>query len=155
MPSQKCDIGPAPLSRLATDKWMYGPRGFTDKVIALFGPPDYGGKRDLHYGAIPAPLLLQVRVPVENYQGIRGGESGPTVQSFMKFAESCPNSLFECIIITKARPDERLEIDGVLVPRAGCSRIALRVLLASAAKPDDSTAGWEVNGVKYHRYWWD
>jgi len=74
---------------------------------------------------------------------------GLTIKQYLKLAKRFPDLLFEGYIITEFRPDERLDIDAVYIPR---TKWRYRRLIKRLTKklPDE---------VNYHifftRLWWD
>lgn len=72
-----------------------------------------------------------------------------SLKKYLKLAKRYPDLLFEGYIITENRPDERLDIDGIFIPREkGRYRRLLKRLIRK--KPDENN-----HHIYYTRLWWD
>jgi hypothetical protein len=72
---------------------------------------------------------------------------GPTIRTFLELAQKEPDASFEGYIITGARDDERLSIDGVHVPSS--FDFAGTGIDPATADEDDQVGDFK------RRLWWD
>jgi hypothetical protein len=132
---------------------MYGRRGFTKHVIEVLGPRLQRVSPDFYYGTVTAEELLKAveKIPPANYGDRHNG--APRLRDFVEVAEQEPRALFEVYVVTELREDERLTVDGALVPLDRGDLIK-HLLQKAKAFPDELDVIAE-NGVEYMRMWWD
>jgi hypothetical protein len=132
---------------------LYGRRGFTQKVREVLSGRLQKVSEDFLYGTVTASeLLCAVQyVPPANLND-RQNEA-PMLKHFVEVAKVEPRSLFEVYIITDVRDDERLTVDGALIPKDRPDLIYYLFTKAEAA-PDEFDIINE-NGIEYVRMWWD
>jgi hypothetical protein len=151
--------------------------GFTDKVMQKLAK--YGEERSndfysdyRRYFAVPSDVLIDIAnmLPKENIEEDRQNDS-PLFKDFLELAKKDPRILFEVYVITSARWDERVTIDGVLLP---ADREDLKEYLMEKAmqEPDEYNmmeyklylSIWDMKdpndgkidpNLTYMRMWWD
>jgi hypothetical protein len=138
----------------------YGKKGFTRKVIEVLREDlvDWEIRMNwpgLNYrrGRVTSEKLLKAAalLPKVNL-GDRQNDS-PTLRAFLRVAREEPRALFEVYVIDERRDDERLTVDGALIP---ADRQDLVEFLKGRAKAEPDEFGEvEVGGAKYVRMWWD
>jgi len=133
----------------------YGKEGFTRKVLEELregssGWVELGGYRRCTATA-EALLRAAALLPRANLSD-RQNEA-PRLCDFLEVARSEPRALFEVYVIDWARDDERLTVDGALVPTDRQDLMAF-LRRKAKAKPDELQEV-EVGGAKYVRMWWD
>lgn len=72
-----------------------------------------------------------------------------SLRKYLWIARLYPEVLFEGYIITEGRPDERLDIDAVYIPRKNW-RYKLLIKLLEKWLPDENN-----HHMYYTRLWWD
>jgi len=144
-------------------KRLYG-YGFTRKVIEYLNLEEQMRKwlesigvkwspDDYYRGVATAEQLIKVAemIPKANLRD-RQNDS-PTFRTFLEVAKREPRALFELYVITEVRPDERVTVDGVLIPAD--RQDLIKYVLKRALKEPNEMWEEEVNGIKYVRMWWD
>ena len=129
----------------------YGPKGFTDKVIEYLGSSvklDYG----LYRGVITAEQLIKVVELLSEAQLEEAQNEGPKLRDLVELARKDRRCKFEIYIVPKDRWDERVTVEGVLIPKERKDLIDL-IMRRAADRPS------EVHEVRdkitYLRLWWD
>jgi hypothetical protein len=132
---------------------VYGRRGFTRDVLYVLSGKLNRVSEDFLYGTVTAKELLEAvkHVPPANLED-RQNES-PKLKYFVEVAEKEPRALFEVYVVTDVRDDERLTVDGVLIPRDRPDLI-YHVMKKALAAPDEFDVVLH-NGIEYIRMWWD
>jgi hypothetical protein len=137
----------------------YYPPGFTDRVLeylkehhveVLMEPSKFGIWR----GTITSEQLLKIAEMLPRGQLRERQNDGPNLKAFLEVAKSEPRALFEIYVIPKIRPDERITVDGALIPRDRQDLVKL-LRRRARARPDEYFEDVEINGIKYVRMWWD
>jgi hypothetical protein len=137
----------------------YNPPGFTDKVLeylkehyveVIMEPGEFGIWR----GTVTSEQLLKIAEMLPRKQLRERQNNGPTLRSFLEVAKSEPRALFEIYVVTKARPDERVTVEGALIPHDRQDLVKL-LRRRAKARPDEYFEDVEINGIKYVRMWWD
>ena len=131
-------------------------RGFTKRVLEYLEDVRAELKCYFHdycSGVVTAEQLLKIAemVPPENLED-RQNEA-PRFADFLEAARMEPRARFLIYIITDVRPDERVTIDGALIPADRQDLVDL-LLNRALAMPDESDAV-ELEGQEYARIWWD
>ena len=133
-------------------EWVpYGSKGFTDAIVRLLAR-----KLELHggiySGVIAAEELLKVAelLPPANLEDSQNG--APTLKDFLEVAKAEPRTLFQVYVVTSARPDERLTVEGVYVPSDRADLIGF--LYKRGVQPSREEDA-EVGGTRYRYMWWD
>jgi len=138
---------------------LYNPPGFTDKVLeylkehhveVLVEPAKLGIWR----GTITSEQLLKIAEMLPRGQLRERQNNGPNLKAFLEVAKSEPRALFEIYVIPKIRPDERVTVEGTLIPHDRQDLVKL-LRRRAKAKPDEYFKDVEINGIKYVRMWWD
>jgi len=132
---------------------VYGRRGFTREILYLLSGKLNRVSEDFLYGTVTAKELLEAvkHIPPANLED-RQNEA-PKLKYFVEVAEKEPRALFEVYIITDVRDDERLTVDGVLIPKDRPDLIYY-IMKRALAAPDEFDVILH-NGVEYVRMWWD
>lgn len=71
------------------------------------------------------------------------------LKKYLRIAKRYPDCLFEGYIITDSRPDERLEIDGIFIPRKNW-RYKRLIKRLEKWLPDENN-----HHIRFTRLWWD
>jgi len=135
-------------------------KGFTRDIAKYLGL-DYSEERDLimlgkDYSprvslftdqAISAKQFIKCCEMIPDWNFEQG--KGLTIKQYLRLAKRFPDLLFEGYIITEFRPDERLDIDGIYIPR---TKWRYRRLLKRLEKklPDENNYH-----IHYSRLLWD
>jgi hypothetical protein len=136
-------------------------RGFTKKVLEYLRDTkaelkcyscDYC-RGDYCSGRVTAEQLLKIAemVPPENLED-RQNEA-PKFADFVEVARREPRAPFEIYIITHVRPDERVTVDGALIPAD--RQDLLDWLLSRALGEPDERSAVKLGDREYVRVWWD
>jgi hypothetical protein len=142
----------------------YGKEGFTRKVIEYLDLEGQMRKWMESLGVEPFPMgyyrgdataeqLIKVAemIPRANLRDRQN--DAPNFEAFLEVARREPRAIFELYVIPEARADERVTVDGALVP---VDRQDLVEFLKGKAKAEPDEFGEvEVGGAKYVRLWWD
>jgi hypothetical protein len=125
-------------------------RGFTDKVIEVLQTSVRVYRSgDVYRATVGSKTLIDISklLPPQNLDDSQNGS--PKLKDFLELAEMEGRCLFEIYIVPKTREDERVTVEGVLVPR---DRKDLVVYVLERAEDLPS----EIEYVPgYVRMWWD
>jgi len=96
--------------------------GFTKKIVPLlekyrYNPYNEGILDHMYYVAVPSDVIIKIAgmISKSNVEEDRQNFS-PLFKDFLEVAKREPRALFELYVITWFRGDERVTIDGVLLP---------------------------------------
>ena len=129
---------------------MYGPKGWTTRLIEALtqkGAIIRSTRVEyipVHYLKAEDLLAILEIIPPENLEDNQNG--GPTLRCMEEIAKACPEAVFGGYIIDGSRDDERLSLDGFIVPEV----FSIDTFLEKYRTPDED----DVEGGK-RRLWWD
>ena len=79
----------------------------------------------------------------------------PTFLDFAEAASRVPGSYLEVYVVTKEREDERVTVEGILMPVGAEAGEVADELIKKAIEPPDEIDFFELKGREYVRLWWD
>ena len=146
-------------------------RGWTDAVIEKFKDitvkdlSEVDEKDMDEYLLAPFPDFLEGYVSWDRFEEVlkyvpaqnfldRQNES-PTFLDFIEAAAKVPGSYLHIYIVNKLREDERVTIDGILLPVNKDSGDVVREVLRDALDAPDEVSFFNVKGEQYIWLWWD
>jgi hypothetical protein len=133
----------------------YGKEGFTRKVLEELreGSSRWIEIGEYHRCTATAEALLRAAALLPKANLSDRQNEAPRLRDFLEVARGEPRALFEAYVIDWARDDERLTVDGALIP---ADRQDLIAFLRKKAKAEPDEFGEvEVGGLKHVRMWWD
>jgi hypothetical protein len=125
-------------------------RGFTDKVIEVLQTSVRVYRiGDIYRAPVSSKVLIDISklLPPENLDDSQNGS--PKFRDFLELARMEERCQFQIYVVPKTRDDERVTVEGVLVPR---DRKDLVVYVLEKAEDLPSEIEYVLG---YVRMWWD
>jgi hypothetical protein len=125
-------------------------RGFTDRVIeVLQSSVRIYRSGDIYRAVVDSKTLIDISklIPAENFEDSQNGS--PKLRDFLELAKMDGRCQFQIYVVPKTRDDERVTVEGVLIPR---DRKDLVVYVLGRAEDLPSEIEYVPGFV---RMWWD
>jgi hypothetical protein len=129
----------------------FGPKGFTDPIVKMLASrgviePFY----DIYIGVVSAGELVEISGMLPEGWLRERHEDSPTFGEFVETARRHGDTFYTVFIVPKRRPDERVEVDGIIVPAE--KEYVLGELTKGAVKTGEKIV---VKGRQFLMAWWD
>lgn len=138
----------------------YGPKGFTQRdeireiMEPLLEPQEWGGIISFSGLTVEDGRKLLELLPAANRE-CRQNAAPSFAEFVLDIGDLFPDAVFFGYQVIPQREDERITIEGVLVPMAFPSRKVLDAVWQFAEGEPDEFDPWEHEGKDCWRLWWD
>lgn len=147
---------------------LFGEENYTAEAVKMVEPYKvYDHGNIWYYKRVPAETMLEVAATLPRAHMDLAQNYSPTFAGFMKLAQAHPDAEFMGYVVTPARHDERISVEGFVIPVSVVEEAGgVRAMLAGMdgrGGPDEFSQVTDDGGKFYrndeagdlYRFWWD